>query len=125
MKTLRNALVCLIILPRFLLAALVLWFLDFLCVRKRVLYYLRDHDDDDDDEDEDPPLCISDNNRMFSWESLKAVFHGHEVDWMKSARVGRDAPNTEVVELSDLQPRRILDFARRTRPLVLNFGSCS
>uniref|UniRef100_A0A671T221 Iodothyronine deiodinase n=3 Tax=Sinocyclocheilus anshuiensis TaxID=1608454 RepID=A0A671T221_9TELE len=119
-KALRNALACLVILPRFLVAAFVLWCLDFLCVRRRVLIRLRD-----EEEDEDPPLCISDSSRMFSWESLKAVFHGHKLDWMKSARLGRDAPNSAVVPLADPTRRRVLDFACAQRPLLLNFGSCS
>lgn len=125
-KALKNALACLVILPRFLVAAFMLWCLDFLCVRKRVLFRLRDdEDDDEEEEDEDPPLCISDNNRMFSWESLKAVFHGHKLDWMKSARLGHDAPNSQVVPLADPKRKRVLDFASAQRPLVLNFGSCS
>lgn len=120
-KALKNALVCLVILPRFLVAAFMLWCLDFLCVRKRVLF----HHGEEEEEDEDPPLCVSDNNRMFSWESLKAVFHGHKLDWMKSARLGHAAPNSEVVPLAELKRKRILEFARSQRPLVLNFGSCS
>lgn len=123
MKSVRNSLVCLFIFPRVLISALVLCCLDFLCVRRRVLLYLRDREEDDE---EDHPLSISDNNRMFGWESLKAVYHGHKLDWMKSARVGRVAPNSAVVDLTDpQQPTRILDFARQNRPLVLNFGSCS
>uniref|UniRef100_A0A673N4A0 Iodothyronine deiodinase n=1 Tax=Sinocyclocheilus rhinocerous TaxID=307959 RepID=A0A673N4A0_9TELE len=116
-KALRNALACLVILPRFLVAAFMLWCLDFLCVRRRVLIRLRD-----EEEDEDLPLCISDSSRMFSWESLKAVFHGHKLDWMKSARLGRDAPNSAVVPLTDPTRRRVLDFACAQRPLL---GSCS
>lgn len=125
-KALRNALACLVILPRFLVAAFMLWCLDFLCVRRRVLFRVRSEDEEEEDEDEeDPPLCISDNSRMFSWESLKAVFHGHKLDWLKSARLGHDAPNSAVVPLADATRRRVLDFARAHRPLVLNFGSCS
>ncbi|KAL0169364.1 hypothetical protein M9458_033960, partial [Cirrhinus mrigala] len=75
-------------------------------------------EEDDEEEDEDPPLCISDNNRMFSWESLKAVFHGHKLDWMKSARLGHDAPNSEVVPLADPKRKRVLDFALAQRPLL-------
>uniref|UniRef100_A0A671RYX4 Iodothyronine deiodinase n=1 Tax=Sinocyclocheilus anshuiensis TaxID=1608454 RepID=A0A671RYX4_9TELE len=115
---LKNALACLVILPRFLVAAFMLWCLDFLCVRRRVLFHLRS-----EEEDEDPPLCISDSSRMFSWESLKAVFHGHKLDWMKSARLGRDAPNSEVVPLADPTRRRVLDFACAQRPLLTIFGS--
>ncbi|CAI5696352.1 unnamed protein product [Oreochromis niloticus] len=37
----------------------------------------------------DPPLCISDSNRLFSLESLKAVWHGHKLDFLKAAHLGQ------------------------------------
>ncbi|CAG5866514.1 unnamed protein product [Menidia menidia] len=71
----------------------------------------------------DPPLCISDSNRLFSLESLKAVWHGHKLDYLKAAHLGHPAPNTEVVQLADQRRCRILDHAKDKRPLILNFGS--
>lgn len=117
----KDALVCLALLPRFLMAAVVFWLLDFLCIRKRVLFRMREQEGDATD----PPLCISDSNRMFSLESLKAVWHGHKLDFLKAAHLGRGAPNTEVVQLEDRRRGRILDYARDERPLILNFGSCT
>ena len=73
----------------------------------------------------DPPLCISDSNRMCSWESLKAVWHGQKLDFLKSAHLGYVAPNSEVVQLGNHRRSRILDYARDKRPLILNFGSCT
>lgn len=119
--SLKNAAACLMLLPRFLLAAVMLWLLDFLCIRRKVLMRMRDSGPDD------PPLCVSDSNKMFTLESLRAVWYGHKLDFFKTARVGGAAPNTEVVPLMDAPDRahRILDYARGTRPLILNFGSCS
>lgn len=120
-KAIKNAVVCLVLLPRFLAAALMFWLLDFLCIRKRVFLRMEEREEDADD----PPLCVSDSNRLFSLESLKAVWHGHKLDFLKAARLGRGAPNTEVVQLEDRRRARILDFAKDGRLLILNFGSCT
>ncbi|CAL8273200.1 unnamed protein product [Merluccius merluccius] len=128
-KAIKNAIVCLALLPRFLAAAAMFWLLDFLCIRKRV-FGMRAHSgggdgDANDAAAADPPLCVSDSNRMCTLESLKAVWHGHKLDFLKAARLGRGAPNTEVVRLRDQTRGRVLDYARGDRPLVLNFGSCT
>lgn len=120
-KAIKNAVVCLVLLPRFLAAALMFWLLDFLCIRKRLFLRMQEREGDADD----PPLCVSDSNRLFSLESLKAVWHGHKLDFLKAARLGHGAPNTEVVRLEDRRRARILDYARDGRPLILNFGSCT
>uniref|UniRef100_A0AAQ6ILA3 Iodothyronine deiodinase n=1 Tax=Anabas testudineus TaxID=64144 RepID=A0AAQ6ILA3_ANATE len=114
----KNAIVCLVLLPRFLMAAVMFWLLDFLCIRKRVFFRMEQEGDAID-----PPLCISDSNRLFSVESLKAVWHGHKLDFLKAAHLGHGAPNTEVVQLGDQRRSRILDYAKEKRPLILNFGS--
>ncbi|KAA0708183.1 Thyroxine 5-deiodinase [Triplophysa tibetana] len=119
-RTLKNAVACLMLLPRFLVAAVMLWLLDFLCIRRKVLMKMRETSPDD------PPLCVSDSNKMFTLESLRAVWYGHKLDFFKTAHVGGAAPNTEVVPLDDSdRAHRILDYARGKRPLILNFGSCS
>lgn len=123
-KAMKNAIVCLVLLPRFLMAAVMFWLLDFLCIRKRVFFRMEQECDSID-----PPLCISDSNRLFSLESLKAVWHGHKLDFLKAAHLGHGAPNTEVVQLGDQlgdqRHSRILDYAKEKRPLILNFGSCT
>lgn len=124
-KALKNAAVCLMLLPRFLLAAVMLWLLDFLCIRRKVLMKMRESDVGSPD---DPPLCVSDSNKMFTLESLRAVWYGQKLDFFKTAHLGGAAPNTEVVPLDSERRRgaqRILDYARGRRPLILNFGSCS
>lgn len=120
-KAIKNAIVCFVLLPRFLVAAVLFWLLDFSCIRKRVFFRVKEQGGDAID----PPLCISDSNRLFSFESLKAVWHGQKLDFMKAAHLGHGAPNTEVVQLEDQRRSRILDYARDNRPLILNFGSCT
>lgn len=120
-KAIKNAIVCLVLLPRFLMAAVMFWLLDFLCIRKRIFLRMREQVGDAID----PPLCISDSNRMFSLESLKAVWHGHKLDFWKAAHLGYVAPNTEVVQLEDQKRSRIFDYAKDKRPLIINFGSCT
>lgn len=125
-KAIKNAIVCLVLLPRFLMAAVMFWLLDFLCIRKRVFFRMKKEQEQYCDATIDPPLCISDSNRLFSLESLKAVWHGHKLDFLKAAHLGNTAPNTLVVELADqTRSRCILDYAKDARPLILNFGSCT
>ncbi|KAF7252003.1 Thyroxine 5-deiodinase [Varanus komodoensis] len=140
---------CVLLLPRFLLTAAMLWLLDFLCIRKKLLLTAtaaaaaaaaavteegaREREAADGEEaadgagspPDDPPLCVSDSNRMFTLESLKAVWHGQKLDFFKAAHVGAAAPNPEVIQLDGRTRTRILDYARGKRPLILNFGSCT
>uniref|UniRef100_A0ACB8G5P4 Thyroxine 5-deiodinase n=3 Tax=Sphaerodactylus townsendi TaxID=933632 RepID=A0ACB8G5P4_9SAUR len=134
---------CVLLLPRFLLTAVMLWLLDFLCIRKKLLVAAAQQQQEEEEEEEeeaalagaqaagrgsppdDPPLCVSDSNRMFTLESLKAVWHGQKLDFFKAAHVGAPAPNPEVVQLDGRTRLRILDYARGARPLILNFGSCT
>uniref|UniRef100_A0A8C7NVF5 Iodothyronine deiodinase n=1 Tax=Oncorhynchus mykiss TaxID=8022 RepID=A0A8C7NVF5_ONCMY len=120
-RALKHAALCLVFLPRFLLAALMLWLLDFLCIRRKVLLKMREQGSSRDD----PPVCVSDSNKMFTLESLRAVWYGQKLDFFKSAHLGCIAPNTEVVQLKDRRRVRVLDYAKGRRPLILNFGSCS
>ncbi|KAJ6661907.1 hypothetical protein lerEdw1_013078 [Lerista edwardsae] len=126
---------CVLLLPRFLLTAVMLWLLDFLCIRKKLLLTAAAGEGGGGEESggrgsgalppDDPPLCVSDSNRMFTLESLKAVWHGQKLDFFKAARVGAAAPNPEVIQLDGRTRLRILDYARGKRPLILNFGSCT
>uniref|UniRef100_A0A673VXT9 Iodothyronine deiodinase n=1 Tax=Salmo trutta TaxID=8032 RepID=A0A673VXT9_SALTR len=120
-RALKHAALCLVLLPRFLLAALMLWLLDFLCIRRKVLLKMREQGSSRDD----PPVCVSDSNKMFTLESLRAVWYGQKLDFFKSAHLGFIAPNTEVVQLKDRRRVRVLDYVKGRRPLILNFGSCS
>lgn len=120
-SALKRAALCLMFLPRFLLAALTLWLLDFMCIRRKVLLKMGERPGSSDD----PPLCVSDSNKMFTVESLRAVWYGQKLDFLKSAHLGHAAPNTEVVLVQERRRVRILDCTKGKRPLVLNFGSCS
>ncbi|EMP32963.1 Type III iodothyronine deiodinase [Chelonia mydas] len=80
---------CILLFPRFLLTALMLWLLDFLCIRKKVLLMGSRAEEEacpgQEPPPDDPPVCVSDSNRMFTLESLKAVWHGQKLDFFKSA----------------------------------------
>lgn len=121
-NALKNALVSLMLVPRFLLTAVLLWLLDFVCIRRKVLVKMRDSEGSSPD---DPPVTVSDTNRMFTLESLSAVWYSQKLDFCKEAHLGLVAPNSEVVQLGQRKRARILDYARGARPLILNFGSCS
>lgn len=121
-RALKHSALCLMLLPRFLLAAVMLWLLDFLCIRKKVFLKMGEKQQDSPD---DPPVCVSDSNKMFTLESLRAVWYGQKLDFLKSAHLGRAAPNTEVMLVQERRQVRLLDCMRDKRPLILNFGSCS
>lgn len=128
LQLLTQAAACILLFPRFLLTAVMLWLLDFLCIRKKMLTMPTAEEVASASEGpppDDPPVCVSDSNRMFTLESLKAVWHGQKLDFFKSAHVGSLAPNPEVIQLDGQKRLRILDFARGKRPLILNFGSCT
>lgn len=125
---------CLVLFPRFLGTACMLWLLDFLCIRKHFLGRSRHGQPEPEAElnsegeevtPEDPPLCVSDDNRLCTLASLKAVWHGQRLDFFKQAHEGGPAPNSEVVLPDGFLSQHILDYARGSRPLVLNFGSCT
>lgn len=120
-RALKHAALCLMLLPRFLLAAAMLWLLDFLWIRRKVLLRMWEAQQSPDD----PPVCVSDSNKMFTLESLRAVWYGQKLDFLKSAHLGRAAPNTEVMLVHERKTVRILDRMKGKRPLILNFGSCS
>ncbi|CAJ0932228.1 unnamed protein product [Ranitomeya imitator] len=88
------------------ISALMLWLLDFQCIRRRVLLTVKE----ETPEREDPPLCVSDANRMCTLESLKAVWHGQKLDFFKSAHLGSSAPNTEAYHRLATQHIDIADF---------------
>lgn len=134
LQALAQVAACVLLLPRFLLTAVMLWLLDFLCIRKKLLLTAEAAGEGAAESGgrgsgalppDDPPLCVSDANRMFTLESLKAVWHGQKLDFFKAARLGAAAPNPEVVQLDGRTRLRILDYARGKRPLILNFGSCT
>jgi len=80
--------------------------------------------------------------RMLTKKGVRAVWRSYVLDLTKAVRLGGKAPNARVVPVKapchsqphhcsdtlnyhEQQQRRLLDFARAGRPLVINFGSAS
>ena len=61
---------------------------------------------------------------LFGWEMLKTVTRQVVLDGLKEAKIGKEAPNPEVLDLFG-NNRKLLSEAKQGRPVVLNFGSCS
>ncbi|KAE8610270.1 hypothetical protein XENTR_v10012068 [Xenopus tropicalis] len=61
---------------------------------------------------------------FFTYKFLRSVL---EIMWLRledEAFVGHSAPNTPVIDLNG-ELHHIWDYLQGTRPLVLNFGSCT
>ncbi|KAJ1104863.1 hypothetical protein NDU88_002271 [Pleurodeles waltl] len=125
LRTFKQVCACCLLLPRFLLTAIMLWLLDFLCLRRLLMRASQEPVPEDGEPPDDPPVCVSDSNRMFSLDSLRAVWHGQQLDFYKAAHLGCPTPNTEVIQPDGQRRARILDYSQGQRPLVLNFGSCT
>ena len=59
---------------------------------------------------------------IVTWQSYRSLCRSVALDVRKSVRQGGPAANSGVVTL-DETPRRLLDYQRGVRPLVLIFGS--
>lgn len=64
-------------------------------------------------------------NSLFGWEMYKAVTETLMIDLQKKAKTGKEAPNPSLVSADDQSRSHLLDFAKDSRPLVVNFGSCT
>jgi len=60
-----------------------------------------------------------------SMDNLKGMTGNLIRNALKEAQEGSPAPNTEVVNLVSRKSGKLLDWAKKGRPLVLNFGSCT
>ena len=47
------------------------------------------------------------------------------IDLQKKAKTGKEAPNPSLVSADGQSRSHLLDFAKESRPLVVNFGSCT
>lgn len=56
---------------------------------------------------------------------IKQMLRSRFLEITKPAQLGQDAPNSEIISLEDRSLHTISDFAKKDRPLVLNFGSCT
>ncbi|XP_020619925.1 thyroxine 5-deiodinase-like [Orbicella faveolata] len=64
-------------------------------------------------------------NGLFGWEMYKAVTETLMIDLQKKAKPGKEAPNPSLVSADGQSRLHLLDFAKESRPLVVNFGSCT
>lgn len=64
-------------------------------------------------------------NSLFGWEMYKAVTETLMIDLQKKAKPGKEAPNPSLVSADGQSRTHLLDFANESRPLVINFGSCT
>ena len=62
---------------------------------------------------------------LFGWEMYKAVTAALMIDMQKKAKQGTEAPNPSLMSPDGQSRSHLLDFARESRPLVVNFGSCT
>lgn len=62
---------------------------------------------------------------LFSWKMLQNVYHCLLADMNKKVKLHSKAYNSPVVSVDGKRCHRLLDVARGSRPLVLNFGSAT
>lgn len=63
---------------------------------------------------------------IFSTELIRMLTKMKVCEIFKTAAKGKAAPNVELLQLEDQsKPVKLLDLAKKGRPLVLNFGSCT
>ena len=60
-------------------------------------------------------------SRMYLIQRIRAEY----LDISKEAFLGCSAPNPKVLSIEGGNERMLLEFQRKDRPLVLNFGSCT
>ena len=56
---------------------------------------------------------------------LKSILHIKMLDLRKKAHLGEVIPNVTLVSLDGKTKSKLLDYLHGSRPLVLNFGSCT
>jgi len=64
-------------------------------------------------------------SNAFSWQMYKVQSQAVKIGTLKCARYGRPAPNPTLLMLKDCSQVKLLDYAKGSRPLVVNFGSNS
>ena len=63
---------------------------------------------------------------FFKWNIYKTVFEQNYCNIVElRAYEGQSAPNPPLIDLDGSTLYHLLDFAKKDRPLVVNFGSCS
>ena len=64
-------------------------------------------------------------NSLFTWEMYKHVRHSLLMDNFKPVSLGGRAENPKLISTDGKTQCHLLDLAQGSRPLVINFGSCS
>ena len=67
---------------------------------------------------------VQNSENPLSWERLKYQAYTDLLAVHQTAKLGNKAPNCEMKTLEG-ESCNLLDFMRLSRPLVLNFGSCT
>lgn len=61
---------------------------------------------------------------VYTFVHLKAMISARLYEVFREADLYQDAPNGDVIK-PDLSKTRLLEYQKKDRPLVLNFGSCT
>lgn len=61
---------------------------------------------------------------VYSFTQLKTMIKNSFYEVFRDAELYQDAPDGDVIK-SDLSKTRLLEFQKKDRPLILNFGSCT
>ncbi len=77
-------------------------------------------------EDDDMPDLSTAENFLFNpYEFLRNQLKANYISNSKTAELNGPAPNPEVIDLVTKKVKHLLDYQKKGRPLVLNFGSCT
>lgn len=68
---------------------------------------------------------VEDVDFLFSWDIKQFFIDSAIKDVLKEAKVGSDAPNPIIFNMTTSKLTPLLSLSKRGRPLVLNFGSCT
>jgi len=68
---------------------------------------------------------VDDIGFMYSWDMVYMQTRKNVRDILKDAQLGEKAPNPEIYDLKSGSYKKLLEFAKKGRPFVLNFGSCT
>lgn len=61
---------------------------------------------------------------VYTFVHLKTMIRSRLYEVFREAELYHDAPNGDVVK-PDFSKTRLLEYQKKDRPLVLNFGSCT
>jgi len=68
---------------------------------------------------------VEDLDYIFSWDIKQRFIEKTINDVLKQAKVGSEAPNPIIFNMTTSKLTPLLSLSKQGRPLVLNFGSCT